>query len=425
MIEYPTNIGHLDHKMLQLRKQIQLLFENIEDPIAFMSQVDSVIQALRNYTFALQKNKSNIPEFESWYGPWQEFMKTERHMKWVASIRTGVVHDDVLATSSKAKFTIDSDHRVTEITDSTDVMDSTEDIIKKSRGLAKEEPYYKHATVTIHREYLSKIDGQDIHVVDILRTCYIILEILRIDLSKHLSSKKTLDLKKMIPGDRFYVSSKIPNLRFRLKDGELAMSHKNNISKDELKKYAKKAKSRYGDLDHLKEKIKSQSKQDVVKGYFELAKTMLEKDGDHPTTLFIDSIKNGNYMIRPILRDRSDKIAFWRDLAKEASDINEVIVITETWTFFEESAVEDLMKYINEGGPEPEKIKAKKEALMVQLFNSKGDCYTAIGEIKRTKSALSVAKPYVSEGGIETYYIYYPMLAAWGIIEEEQVNDRR
>ncbi len=73
------------------------------DPDAFASYLNSAVQSLRNLTFILQANKSKIPDFDTWYGPWQERFKSDSVMKWLRDARTQVVHQDDLATTSTAR----------------------------------------------------------------------------------------------------------------------------------------------------------------------------------------------------------------------------------------------------------------------------------------------------------------------------------
>lgn len=83
MIGDKTNIGNLDQKIEMLEAQLNQCIKNYDDPLQFMMQVDSTIQGIRNYTFAIQSNKKTVPNFDEWYGIWQDRMKNEPYMRWL------------------------------------------------------------------------------------------------------------------------------------------------------------------------------------------------------------------------------------------------------------------------------------------------------------------------------------------------------
>ena len=50
--------------------------ETYDDPEGFRTQLNALLQALRNVTFVLQKEKRSIPEFDAWYEPLRDGMIT-------------------------------------------------------------------------------------------------------------------------------------------------------------------------------------------------------------------------------------------------------------------------------------------------------------------------------------------------------------
>lgn len=73
-----------------------------QDPEEFRTQLNACVQALRNTTFVLQSEKARIANFDEWYEPWREAMKTDMIMKWIHDARTTVVHRGDLETESRA-----------------------------------------------------------------------------------------------------------------------------------------------------------------------------------------------------------------------------------------------------------------------------------------------------------------------------------
>lgn len=80
--------------------------ETYGDPEVFRMNLNNTIQTLRNVTFHLQKQKSEIPNFDEWYAGWQERMKQDEIMKWLHKARTAVVHEGDLVTNSKCRVSI-------------------------------------------------------------------------------------------------------------------------------------------------------------------------------------------------------------------------------------------------------------------------------------------------------------------------------
>ncbi|MFC9840904.1 hypothetical protein ACFVKB_45190 [Rhodococcus sp. NPDC127530] len=68
--------------------------------------LNACIQALRNVTFALQKQKSNVPGFDEWYQPWQDRMKADQVARWLVRSRNRVVKEEDLETESKLRVSV-------------------------------------------------------------------------------------------------------------------------------------------------------------------------------------------------------------------------------------------------------------------------------------------------------------------------------
>lgn len=51
--------------------------DSYDDPDAFRVNLNAVIQALRSVTLMLQSEKRRIPDFDGWYGDWQEKMRAD------------------------------------------------------------------------------------------------------------------------------------------------------------------------------------------------------------------------------------------------------------------------------------------------------------------------------------------------------------
>lgn len=73
-----------------------------QDPEEFRVNLNACIQALRNVTFVLQKEKRLISGFEDWYPDWQARMRADPIMQWVLKSRNRIVKEGDLETRSYA-----------------------------------------------------------------------------------------------------------------------------------------------------------------------------------------------------------------------------------------------------------------------------------------------------------------------------------
>ena len=76
---------------------------NYHEPDAFRANLNATIEALRNVTFVLQKEKHAFANFDQWYDPWQERLKTDAEARWAHDARTTVVHKGELESASTAE----------------------------------------------------------------------------------------------------------------------------------------------------------------------------------------------------------------------------------------------------------------------------------------------------------------------------------
>lgn len=74
-------------------------YHRIED---FRANVNTAIQALRNVTFALQKQKDNLIGFDEWYSVWQGKMRNDPILKELHEARNIIVKEEDLKLHSEA-----------------------------------------------------------------------------------------------------------------------------------------------------------------------------------------------------------------------------------------------------------------------------------------------------------------------------------
>src|SRR6185437_15868317 len=68
----------------------------------FITNVNSLIQELRNVTFILQSEKARFRDFDTWYQPLQARLKADKNCKWLHDARNLVVKQGALRGTSFA-----------------------------------------------------------------------------------------------------------------------------------------------------------------------------------------------------------------------------------------------------------------------------------------------------------------------------------
>lgn len=81
-----------------------MMINNYHDADGFRFNMNAFIQALRNITFALQSEKRNIPNFDTWYEEKQSWMKESALLKNFVEGRNIVVKRGNLAIKSEAEI---------------------------------------------------------------------------------------------------------------------------------------------------------------------------------------------------------------------------------------------------------------------------------------------------------------------------------
>lgn len=76
---------------------------NYHDHRRFRASVNAAIQAARNVTFALQSDKAQIPDFDTWYEGWRDRLKDDPTMAWLHQARNVVVKKGDLEVHSLAR----------------------------------------------------------------------------------------------------------------------------------------------------------------------------------------------------------------------------------------------------------------------------------------------------------------------------------
>lgn len=321
--------------------------ENYEDPNGFRTYLNACIQALRNVTFVLQKNKSCIPSFEGWYSEWQERMREDDTLSWIVDARNQIVKEGDLATTSVARVAVQwsylepafREFKVDPLKSTREIIEETPIIVNLPREL------YKDGVLVVERRWMVS-DLPEQELLNALAYAYGRLMTLTYDC--HVQANLPLSQSGFSEGQRRLVldrkiekvdarptcmiaSSEDRTVQLKLSTGEVM-----DVSPEEMKTnpaLQEIAKERYGEPKKVQEATGDTSDLEAMASFFfEQAKTVLQRDGDHAPMAFLISESKIQPHIIP-MADKSEKFRVWKWLAVQVEKhrASRVIVIAESW----------------------------------------------------------------------------------------------
>jgi hypothetical protein len=402
-------IGNLAHKIEELDNLLVDAIENYHDPSRFFTYSHSLIQACRNFTFAVQANKGAIPEFDKWYSPWQENMKSDSYMKWLQKQRTEVVHSDIIASKSYARLITISDYKQLRVEESYDYRKNKQQIIDSVQERIKSQPSFAHSTISIERKYVAEVNGQEVELVELLAYAFYYLSLMYGDLDVYL--KKEIPYAK-IPSDLDeLIRSKIPKngyyryFSFKARSGEELNRSTIRIDRDE--KEVAIAKKKYG--TRLRRITGSMSLEEAAKIQYANAKNILLKDGHYLSNILLKT--PGGYQPTFVaFRDRSEKLHFSHEIPSMlmANDADGIMFISEVWIIDHKKVMDRLSE-----GKDIGKARNKKEALSLMMLVKDGTTMTMTTEFTRVGDVLTFADDVVEHPDPQTMSFLAPAHLWW------------
>ncbi len=169
----PTTHARLNH-VLSIFDDIN---KSYQEPVKFTSDLNNLIQALRNVTFMLQSEKGKIENFNEWYKPIQDLMKEDEVMKWLVNSRNHVVKQGDLEKDSYITVRIVNHYNHEIFTQKFDPFLSTDTAIQLFRkvvDLKFPEILKSEVLIEAEREWVVSSYPRG-EVVDVLIYCFSIL----------------------------------------------------------------------------------------------------------------------------------------------------------------------------------------------------------------------------------------------------------
>ncbi|MCX6722710.1 MAG: hypothetical protein NT094_01420 [Candidatus Staskawiczbacteria bacterium] len=323
-----------------------------QNPEKFTSDLNNLIQALRNITFILQSEKSKIENFDEWYEPFQKEMKNDDVMRWLIDSRNHVVKKGDLKKDSYLSIRIVDHYNHEVLTQKFDPFLTTDSAIQLFRKMVKlKYPDILKDEIVLEAERRWVVSSYPkAELVDVLIYCFSILvgivESAHVKLDRSILDCQQNDF--FTKEEDFMVVlrnklKKIRTTRISYTDGysygmDIKKMGKKEIFGDKSQEeITQKVEKRYGDISKLK-KIMEPTSEELpfcfLNYHLEMSKRFLLKDGSlMPVCFFYFSKKEPPRMSffvpdGPISRfSIAESIA---DIAEE-THCRAIIYISEIW----------------------------------------------------------------------------------------------
>jgi len=358
--------------------------EHYEDPEEFRIYLNATIQALRNVTFILQKQKSEINNFDDWYKKWQDALKTDPIMTWCVMARNKIVKEGDLKTYSLARASyVASYNEPPKIDYRVDPFVPTNEIALKIANTNLPTELREKGYLRVERRWIAE-GLKDYELLESLSYAFANLAQLVMDVEnqhgpsfsfKNESGEKYIDQGMTILGIDYDL---LPPCMASFADYRTiwvklsTMETFFYITKVDKFMPTQKEKiiERYGKVDIPPERLEGKSGiTKIALQHLEQAKRMLHVDGYLIPVVFTMDERNHFYITPLELPSHEDKYAVWLKIAEIADKrhIKAVIAIAEGWMSPFDSKFPDRRA---EDSPE------RTEVIQVSVASKEGEEFT-------------------------------------------------
>lgn len=385
-------------KLREAHRLWHLALDHYDEVDSFTTYLNGAIQALRNVTFALQKDKSEVPGFEEWYPKWQEALRNDEVSKWLVQARNVVVKRGDLEKLSIARVSLVISYWEEPAADfETDPMLQIEQIVG-SIGMFTSLPdeVTRDGFLRVERRWVST-DLQDHELLDALAHCHGILRVLLMDchivsdfgVSNQFKSTKLyrqLGMDKVFQADArlscMIAAADERTVSFRLNTGK---GVKYELEQRPLNPAAQKEGS--ARFEEFKRKTGfaagDKTLESTVNDFVEMAIFNLESDGYLAPYVFL--LTRDDEMLPMLVEpeDQADKYQKWRGVANvvQQSHVVQLVALSEVWVAqFDPS--NPLRHAAN--------AEDRKEAVLVYGMNNSGEEYSVTWLFERIDGRIEM-----------------------------------
>lgn len=408
-------------------------FDEYHNPHGFRRELNVLLQALRNVTWVLQAEKSQINGFDEWYTTQQQSLRADRILRWVVEARNKIVKQGDLDACSVSTAEVKYAHADYEIELTNGEFASWFDsragdaqvrlspppsvtMAKQRRVLMDRLPdrVIKDGFIEFKRRWVD----QSLPDIEILSACahaFGRMAELLADLHKregcagsgyelgehsflpHESDRSGIPPCMMAPG--FHVT------RRRLRDGSLVVGGMRLLAPENTAEMEERVAKRYG-LMPAPDEIKDVT--DLGRWCMSVARTVLVRDRNHVNIVIL------HRGLRPVgieglsFKDQSDKIVMGKELAEvvQRSGVDGIVMITDNWVA--------PLDRDDEGFPVPAREREDRtEALQVDAIDAAGHRLHLVSPYSRIKGKI-ILEDVVDMSDSTASPFLAPILKVWG-----------
>lgn len=299
--------------------------EEYMEPEGFRLNLNSLIQALRNVTWLLQKQKADLPEFGEWYPAWQASVKDDPVMSWVVKARNRIVKQADLELHSTARLIVAIDwlnggEKVFPVPPWWTARDIAAMLVRKGVPPDLEEG---ESSLTIERRWVDRLlpDRELLtacahalgQLTAVLRTAHDHCGVANCDLGTR--SRQCIDADLEYPLDCMWLGEDPRTAHFDLATLAPYERHIRRVNLDPA--LAKAASERYGIIEPLSGGIIER-----VPHMLEMGKATLSADGFIATTIWLMRGEEVVDMQAPVFFDQASKMLAMQSLATRVEMLN-------------------------------------------------------------------------------------------------------
>lgn len=392
--------------------------DSYSDPEGFVGKLNSLIQTLRNVTFALQKELGPHPELiDGWYADWQERMKADARLKWVVAARNQIVKQGDLDTHSKARVRIVGEVISGAAIDiDVEPAASAQEIIRRIDVGAMPRRVREEGTLVVERRWTVDQFPDD-ELLDVLAHCYAVISRVVAEAHEQFGGstdtcEKTAEDPCGSGGTTAHPSGRPPCMwagrEARTSRRNLSSGAPTGVTMDTVTRRPPDIaalRSRYSDEPWARVAPDADVFERAA-ALHENGRRMLLVDGHHVMIawLFRDGEPSSQQTLWP--EDARDKYLMMERLAAEATRLgaNELIITAEAWEATITGA-DDPQAHLRAGERQD-----RSEALITHALRRGGDSKTWRSVMTRTESGLRLEDSQV-EGYVPP--LLKPMIDAW------------
>jgi hypothetical protein len=391
--------------------------EKYFNPEGFRININAAIQALRNLTFALQNEKSAIPDFTSWYESKQTELKEDKIMKWLCDARTEIVHKKDLEFYSEATVTIYSYETILKAKANVPIFASGKQLLQymADENIIDEQIANMDVYASVERVWrVSEFPESDL----LYLVAYGIGKLYELVKEAHeIVGTNIISCDIAFRDHTFDVGdNNIPIcMENELNNRKELMDLKDFISRQMIIQEVEFSQKSFDEVKKRYSKIIRKLAENSIKDPYEYAdlvvdisKQLLVNDKYHIALLcYRDGDMKWN-MIQPVFEDQTSKFMFWQEFSKTVrkENINTMIFTSEAWV----GTMDELIS----SGKRASEQKEKTEALLTNVFvkNDKSISYSTPFS-RGFYGRIKLGETIISEEDSQYSGFFAPVLKVW------------